>query len=62
MEMENSGALSIVNRFIISLYKVSTHVLSVYLYSSHSNVSGIVGGGGIATNIVLGLWGTLIMN
>lgn len=46
MEMENSGALSIVNRFIISLYKVSTHVLSVYLYSSHSNVSGIVGGGG----------------
>lgn len=61
MEMENSGALSIVNRFIISLYKVSTHVLSVYLYSSHSNVSGI-GGGGIATNIVLGLWGTLIMN
>lgn len=44
MEMENSGALSIVNRFIISLYKVSTHVLSVYLYSSHSNVSGIGGG------------------
>jgi hypothetical protein len=41
MEMENSSALSIVNIFIISLYKVSTHVLSVYLYSSHSNVSGM---------------------